>query len=337
MSTKGTELTTVADDLAVFHHGQHVIRHENLEPHTFYTEHGIDFHTLARPNGKLLSRIATVNDVHYGETECGRIDDLPDGPIQRSAPGEEPHPVVMNAGAIHEMRTLNPDVVIVKGDLTQDGTDEEFAAFRHHYGSAFGDSLVVARGNHDAYRGQHEFTGDSWITVPGLAVALLDTTIPTETTGRIDPEQFDWLDAQLRSATTPVIVMGHHQQWTEGKRSDTYFGLHPDSSDELDQLALRHRNVIAYTAGHTHRHRVRSMALSGVPSVEIGCVKDFPGTWAEYRVYEGGVMQVVHRISTADALAWSERCRHLYSDFGIDYETYAMGSLEERCLVFPQR
>jgi 3',5'-cyclic AMP phosphodiesterase CpdA len=337
MSTKGTELTTVADDLAVFHHGQHVIRHENLEPHTFYTEHGIDFHTLARPNGKLLSRIATVNDVHYGETECGRIDDLPDGPIQRSAPGEEPHPVVMNAGAIHEMRTLNPDVVIVKGDLTQDGTDEEFAAFRHHYGSAFGDSLVVARGNHDAYRGQHEFTGDSWITVPGLAVALLDTTIPTETTGRIDPEQFDWLDAQLRSATTPVIVMGHHQQWTEGKRSDTYFGLHPDSSDELDQLALRHRNVIAYTAGHTHRHRVRSMALSGVPSVEIGCVKDFPGTWAEYRAYEGGVMQVVHRISTPDALAWSERCRHLYSDFGIDYETYAMGSLEERCLVFPQR
>jgi 3',5'-cyclic AMP phosphodiesterase CpdA len=337
MSSKGTELTTVADDLAVFHHGQHVIRHENLEPHTFYTEHGIDFHTLARPSGKLLSRIATVNDVHYGETECGRIDDLTDGPIQRTAPGEEPHPVVMNAGAISEMRALNPNVVIVKGDLTQDGTDEEFAAFRHHYGSAFGDSLVVARGNHDAYRGQHEFTGDSWVTVPGLAVALLDTTIPTETTGRIDPEQFDWLDAHLSAATTPVIVMGHHQQWIEGNRSDTYFGLHPDSSDALDRLVVRHRNVIAYTAGHTHRHRVRSMALSGVPSIEIGCVKDFPGTWAEYRAYEGGVMQVVHRISTPDALAWSERCRHLYSEFGIDYETYAMGSLEERCLVFPQR
>jgi 3',5'-cyclic AMP phosphodiesterase CpdA len=243
----------------------------------------------------------------------------------------------MNAGAIHEMRALNPDVVIVKGDLTQDGTEEEFAAFRHHYGSAFGDSLVVARGNHDAYHGQNEFTGDSWITVPGLAVALLDTTIPTETTGRIDPEQFDWLDAQLSAATTPVIVMGHHQQWIEGARSDTYFGLHPDSSEELDRLVVRHHNVIAYTAGHTHRHRIRSMALSGVPSVEIGCVKDFPGTWAEYRVYEGGVMQIVHRISTPEALSWSERCRHLYSDFGIDYETYAMGSLEERCLVFPQR
>lgn len=331
MSSKGTELTTVADDLAVFHHGQHVIRHENLEPNSAYTEHGIDFRTLPRPSGKLLSRIATVNDVHFGEEECGRIDDLREGPIQRSGPDEDPHPITMNAGAIREIHALNPDVVIVKGDLTQDGTEEEFDAFRQHYGT-FGEKLVVARGNHDAYRGQNEFTGDSWVTVPGLAIALLDTTIPTETTGRIDPEQFDWLDAQISVATTPVIIMGHHQQWTEGTRSDTYFGLHPDCSDELDSLADRHQNVIAYTAGHTHRHRIRMMQKSQIPSIEIGCVKDFPGTWAEYRVFEGGVMQVVHRISTPEALSWSERCRHLYSDFGIDYETYALGTLEERCL-----
>jgi hypothetical protein len=66
-------------------------------------------------------------------------------------------------------------------------------------------------------------------------------------------------------------------------------------------------------------------------------VKDFPGTWAEYRVYEGGVMQVVHRVSDPAALEWSERCRHLYEDFGIDYETYALGTLSDRCFVFPER
>ena len=77
--------------------------------------------------------------------------------------------------------------------------------------------------------------------------------------------------------------------------------------------------------------------MSGVPTVEIGCVKDFPGTWAEYRVYEGGVMQVVHRISTPDALAWSERCRDLYRDFGVDYQAYALGDLTDRCFVFPNR
>jgi hypothetical protein len=79
------------------------------------------------------------------------------------------------------------------------------------------------------------------------------------------------------------------------------------------------------------------MLASGVPSIEIGCVKDFPGSWAEYRVYEGGIMQVVHRISGKDALRWSERCRGLYSDFGVDYATYAMGPLEHRCFTIPRR
>ena len=35
-------------------------------------------------------------------------------------------------------------------------------------------------------------------------------------------------------------------------------------------------------------------------------MKDFPGSWAEYRVFEGGILQVHHRISTPDALAWTD-------------------------------
>ena len=57
-------------------------------------EHGDDPHfprtvtTLVRPPGRLLARIATVNDVHFGEVECGRIDHHPEGPIMRREPGE---------------------------------------------------------------------------------------------------------------------------------------------------------------------------------------------------------------------------------------------------------
>jgi Icc protein len=130
--------------------------------------------------------------------------------------------------------------------------------------------------------------------------------------------------------------MGHHQQWLGRNRSDDYFGLLPDASEALETVVARQPNIVAYTAGHTHRHRVRPMSC-GVPSVEVGCVKDFPGTWAEYRVYEGGITQVVHRISTPTALEWSERCRHLYIDFGVDYETYALGRLEDRCFNIPLR
>ena len=44
-----------------------------------------------------------------------------------------------------------------------------------------------------------------------------------------------------------------------------------------------------------------------VPFVEVACVKDYPGSWAEYRVFEGGVLQVHRRLSSPAALAWSER------------------------------
>ena len=329
------DITTVADDLVVAHDGARVIRREGLAPGTTVEVEGATVRTLDRPGGNLLCRFATVNDVHFGEVECGRIDDLTEGPIQRPAPGEPPYPETMNAGAVAEISTIDPAAVVVKGDLTAFGTEAEFTAFEACYG-VFRDRLHVVRGNHDAYEGQDRWAEDRWIDLPGVSIALMDTAIPYRTTGDLRPEQIEWLDAHAADADRPVIVMGHHQQWIEGNRSDDYFGLHPDSSDALAAVIERRPSIVAYTAGHTHRHRVRSTA-AGVPSVEIGCVKDFPGTWAEYRVYEGGIMQVVHRISTPDALAWSERCRHLYSDFGIDYESYALGTLAERCFTIALR
>ena len=67
---------------------------------------------------------------------------------------------------------------------------------------------------------------------------------------------------------------------------------------------------------------------------EVACVKDYPGTWAEYRVFEGGVMQVHRRISTPDALAWSEQARALYGGY---YPTYALGEVDDRCFVMEAR
>jgi len=329
-----TTITTVADDLIVAHEGTRVERLEGLKADTRYTVDGAVVRTLERPPGQLLARIATVNDLHFGELEAGRLDEHSTGPVQRVSDGAEPYPEVMNRTAAAEMLAIDPVAVIVKGDLSVDGRPEEWAAFEACYREPFGKRLHVVRGNHDSYHHQQHYAGDSVIEVDGLTVALLDTTIPGETTGRLDPEQIDWLDAVCAASDQPVMAMGHHQQWVGqqgGRRSDTYFGLHPDGSDLLDQLAVRRTDLIAYTAGHTHRHRVRMMNESRIPTIEIGCTKDFPGTWAEYRVYEGGVMQVVHRMSSPEALDWSESCRTLYAADGVDYASYALGPLHERC------
>ncbi len=338
------EITTVADDLIVAHDGTQVERLVGLSPDTGYDVSGQVVHTLARPDGELLCRIGTVNDLHFGEVEAGRVDDHQGGPVRRVEPGATPYPEVMNRAAVAEMAAEDLAAVIVKGDVGTEGTDDEFAMFESIYGAAFSDRLHTVRGNHDAYRGQQRYEGDRWIELPGVAVALLDTAVPFKPYGALSAEQLAWLEDRAAAATTPVIVMGHHQQWIGAGRTaaelppvelgDEYFGIDPTASDALATVIQRRTAIIAYTAGHTHRHRVRG-TTRGVPTIEVGCVKDFPGTWAEYRVYETAVLQVVHRISSPEALAWSENCRDLYSDFGLNYTEYALGTMQDRCFPIP--
>src|SRR4029079_578435 len=92
--------------------------------------------TLVQPTGRLLATVATANDVHFGETECGRTGDPATdaiGPILRAEPGDPPYPLVMNRAVVGEMAALDPDVVVVKGDLTDTGRPEEYAAFLDTY------------------------------------------------------------------------------------------------------------------------------------------------------------------------------------------------------------
>jgi 3',5'-cyclic-AMP phosphodiesterase len=335
------EVTTVGNDLIEIHTEHGVQRFDDLTPDADYSVYGTAVRTLPTPPGELLSRFASTNDVHFGETECGRIGDNPEGPILRSEAGADPYPTIMNRGAVAEIAAIDPAAVVVKGDLTNDGADDEFAAFEDLYRGAFDDRLHVVRGNHDAYRGQRTFAGHRRVDLAGITIAMLDTAIEHSEQGTITPEQLEFLDTVAAESPVPVMVVGHHQQWIgqsegSGVRGDDYFGLRPDASDALADMIGRRQSIIAYAAGHTHRHRVRRTS-DGVLSIEVGCVKDFPGTWAEYRVYEGGVLQIVHRISTPEALAWSERCRYLYSDFGLDYADYAMGQLSDRCFAIPFR
>jgi 3',5'-cyclic AMP phosphodiesterase CpdA len=327
------ELTTVADNEVVFHDGGAVHRFDGLTPDTEYNLMDTALRTLRRPGGELLCRFATVNDVHFGESECGVLDGLESGPVFRAGEGEPPYPEMMNSGAIAEISEIKPAAVIVKGDLTADGQDDEYAAFCEFYGGAFGDRLHTVRGNHDGYRGQTYEMGDREIVLPGVRVLLLDTVIPFETTGRITREQLTWVNDLAASSDRPVLVMGHHHPWSpdSAKRSLTYFGINPDDSEGLVEVIARHRSILGYFAGHTHRNRVRRFSATGsIPYVEVACVKDFPGTWAEYRVHEGGVIQVHRRISTPEALAWSDKTRVMFAGF---YEVYAFGELSDRCFT----
>jgi predicted phosphodiesterase len=376
------DLTTVADDEVVFNlhspdpmtmvgergdwsgPGYEVIT--GLKPASPIVRHGIETRTLSRPPGELLCRFATVNDVHFGETECGKVTDITDavgyltaagtditdakdklqellqalGPaLIKSAPeGAPPYPEMMSHAAVTEIVGYDPAAVVVKGDLTASGLVSEYDAFMQCYVGTFANRLVHVRGNHDAFTGRRfACEAHQSLDLPGVTLAVLDTVIEGRDSGQVRVEQLEWLDELASRADRPVLVFGHHHPWKPGStnRPADYFGINPTDSEHLVELIARRPAIAGYFAGHTHRNRVRRFVETGeVPYVEVASVKDFPGSWAEYRVFEGGILQVHRRLTSPAALAWSESCRGLF--WGM-YPSYALGRLEDRCFAIMPR
>ena len=320
---------------AVVHEDGAVRRYDDLPPDHECEVEGFTFRTLPEP-GELLCTFATVNDVHFGEEVCGLIDGADVGPVFSVGPGEEPFPEVMNRGAVREIAALDPAHVVVKGDLTSNGTRAEYDAFRAAYEPAFAGRLTVVRGNHESYH-RAPFAAEPWqeVELPGVLLVVLDTSLDGSPAGTVTAEQLERLDERAARADRPVLVFGHHHLGDPDspEKADRTFGIDLDASAALLAVVARRPAVRGYFAGHTHRNRVRRFDPTGdVPWVEVACVKDYPGTWAEYRVHEGGIVQVAHRISSPDALAWTEKTRHMYHGL---YRDYALGRIEDRCFAIP--
>jgi 3',5'-cyclic-AMP phosphodiesterase len=331
-----SELTTVADDLVVVHDGDQVHRFEGLEPGRAYELAGHQVTTLERPGAERLCTIATVNDVHFGETVCGIITGDPSEITFTSEPGDAPYPETMNGAAVAEIAGTEPDAVIAKGDLTAEGTEAEYQRFLEVYGGAFGERLHHVRGNHESYhRTELGAFPTQEVVLPGVIAAIIDTSLPGSAFGGVSDEQLEWLDELGGRADRPVLVFGHHYPWAPGSktRPARYFGINPDDSERLVDVVARRPRLVGYFAGHNHRNRVRHFAATGdVPWVEVASVKEFPGSWAEYRVFERGILQVHHRVSSPEALSWSNRTRGMLDG---TYTAYAFGALHERCFAIP--
>ncbi|HZU72960.1 MAG TPA: metallophosphoesterase [Acidimicrobiales bacterium] len=356
----GPEVTTVGYDEVVIHtpagpdgsggwRPAEAHRFADLAPDTEHRLMGLTVRTLPRPPGELLAVVATLNDLHFGETRAGHIEGSDVGPVLSSGPGEAPYPLTMNGAAAADIAALDRclptgllGAVVAKGDLTDAGARADLDAFEACY-RAFGDRLHAIPGNHDVAGGPVEFGPGPFgrrppfeVVLDGVILALLDTTIAGWPTGRVSPEQIEWLDELGARADRPVLVLGHHHAWDPGysNRSPTYYGINPEDSEALVAVVARRPRLAGYFAGHTHRNRVRQFGPTGAfPWVEVASVKEFPGCWAEYRIHEGGAVQILRRLDAPEALEWSERTRALYHGH---YTAYAFGaSPADRCFPIP--
>jgi len=287
--------------------------------------------TLVRPRGRLLATIATANDVHFGETECGKTGDPAAdaiGPVLRSPADGEPYPELMNGAVVDEMVALDPDVVVVKGDLTDTGRAEEYDAFLACYGR-LGTRMHHVRGNHDAMRDPQLARQDApySVAVEGVVLAVLDTAVPGRVGGALPLDQRAWLEDLAAGTPDPVLVFAHHPTFNH----DPDYGLVVEDHEALLSLFARRDNIVGYFAGHTHTNRtIRYERGRDVPCVEVACAKDYPGAWAEYRVHEGGYTQVMRRVAAPAARAWSEQGRTMIQGW---YRDLVLGTVADRCFT----
>lgn len=294
----------------------------------------LEARTLLPPPGELLHRIATVSDTHIGSRSTGFLHTI----IEKPEP-DEVHPVRCARAALREARAWGVDELIVKGDLV-DHSRPEWWAQAASVLEELDVPISVVPGNHEwsgrgdgdpaaglARHGLQLVTDVAHLDRPGVRVVLVDSTIPGQDPGRVS----DVLDRTLDIASStdlPLLVAMHHQplRW----RVPTYLpaGI-PGPEAEHFLRALGRANPRALvTSGHTHRHRRRH--VGPVTITEVGSTKDFPGTWAGYEVYEGGVVQTVHRIADPSCIRWTDHTRR--AAFGV-WQLWSPGRLADRCFT----
>jgi hypothetical protein len=282
------------------------------------------------PPGEELYRFATLSDLHLGASRFGRIDE---GDI------EVPHPVRCARAAITEALAWGARRIVVKGDAVHTSRPHTWAIAA----DLLGDLPVpvdLVCGNHEvngastvdpfaeaARHGLSLHRGVTTLDLPGLRAVLFDSSLPLLDVGRWDHVREPVCDA-LSDAEGPAMLFTHHQpqEWLV----PTYLPLGaPARAARRFVRAARAANpTLLGASGHTHRHRRRR--VEGVDWAETGSPKDYPGTWTGYVVHEGGVRQVVRRVSQPDCIRWTERTRDLaYGAWG----RWSLGSLDDRCFV----
>lgn len=290
--------------------------------------------TLERPAGTLTARFATINDLHLGDRAFGGLMTI----VERSPlpGGTAPYAERAARAAIAEAGDWGAERLIVKGDLTRDSEPVEFReAARLLAPVPMPVDLIL--GNHDV---RHGIDGPGIlgalgvettvrtraVDLPGLRLVLTHTPVPSERRGRLGRRALQQVVDLAGDAPGAAMVVLHHAP--QRHRLPTHYppGLYfEESRPFLARLrAANPRTVLV--AGHTHRNR--TIVVDGLPVIEVGATKDYPGAWAGYAVHEGGLRQVVRRIADPGVLAWTEASgRALYGVWG----RWSTGTLADRC------
>jgi Icc protein len=148
--------------------------------------------------------------------------------------------------AVNEINAMTrvPNLVLLTGDLTHNGSSAEWAELKSRLEPLEAPWEAIA-GNHD--RGIDEIAGHRVIDAGPLRLVLLDTSNDVFT-----EEDGAWLDAQLAaSAECPTVIAIHQPPFETGIWWMDCVGL--KHAERFEAVVRRHPQVIKVLSGHIHR------------------------------------------------------------------------------------
>jgi 3',5'-cyclic AMP phosphodiesterase CpdA len=289
--------------------------------------------TLSSPPGELLSRFATISDMHLGAVRWGALKSMTD---QSGHP--VPHPYRCAAAAVTEASAWGAELLVIKGDAAQHETDADFDEVGRLVDDFADLPMLLIPGNHDVDgrggsipltvggRALPYTRAVDWVDLPGIRVTVADTTIALRGRGSLVRTESAVLDA-VSDAPGPSFIGLHHQ--LQATRFPRYWPVgigSVESTAFLGRLNRLERSVMI-SSGHTHRNRSRMQ--NGVLISEVGSTKDWPCVWAGYAVHEGGIRQVIRRIASPPAIAWAEYSRSAVNGL---WGMWSPGDINQRCI-----
>jgi Icc protein len=195
---------------------------------------------------KIPLRIAQVSDVHVG----GSL----------SLPSEALDDI------LERLRRIEPDIVVLAGDLTTDGYEWEYEEAARWIEKIEFPKIIIP-GNHDSrnvgYMHFRRFFGDPYsryqasfdpvraerLQATGFTVAGLDSSEPDVNEGRIGRDRYPWIREQFdEPGHIKIVTVHHHLVGIPGTGRERNIVL--DAADVL--LTLTDLDIDLVLSGHKH-------------------------------------------------------------------------------------
>ena len=156
-----------------------------------------------------------------------------------------------------KQRQLDPDLIVVTGDISQDYTAQSYQKFVE-YLSGFDKPVICLAGNHDErskleqYLSSNPFSTSKQLITEHWQLLMLNSHVPGKVHGHISDDELCWLQSCLdNNSDLPTMIFTHHHPVPVGSVWLDKIGV--DNGQQLIDILSQHSQVKQCAFGHVHQ------------------------------------------------------------------------------------